>query len=95
MIKKETDQHEENVKKVVIALVNSLMATRDAGMCEHQLLEAAMSTYVSLVLKFHAEDEALAVIPQIYSIIERKHLERMESDAIKRMQSACISQTRH
>ena len=71
---------EPATRAIITALVNALMETRDAGATDKQIIEAAISTMVTIVLTLHAEEDAIGFMPHIQEQIYRKWQERMTQE---------------
>lgn len=67
---------------IIVSLVNALMATREVGATNDQILEAALSAWVSLVLTFREEEYTISVMPKIQDAIYHKWQARIAEEGI-------------
>lgn len=67
---------------IITVLVNALMQTRDAGASNEQIIEAAVSTMVTVILNLHAEEEAIGFMPHIQEQIYHKWQKRMAHEGV-------------
>lgn len=70
------------IASIIVCLVNALMATRDMGATNNQILEAALSTWVSLVLTLQEEEYTISVMPKIKEAIYHKWQERIADEGV-------------
>ena len=70
-------------KTIATILVNVLMETRDAGgATDHQIVEAAASTLVSVISNCRAEENAIGFMPQIQERIYHNWQQRMVDEGV-------------
>ena len=75
-------EYDADTRRIIAVLVNALMETRDAGATNSQVLEAALSVWVTMVMTLREEEYTISVMPQIQEQIYHKWQRRMAEEGV-------------